>query len=181
MLKNGIYEQVVNNKIKTELLKADDKFIEQTDIDEEEASKILSQYISSVIENKLDNIKERNGKIKKQIELTNKIIETLSSNSADEFNELAVDEGAQQLLAVLEKKNNILAFRNSGKTTRPETSLAQSSLFTGAKHEPSLFSEFKKEILSCDRIDMLVSFIKWSGLRLIIEELREFTQNVQQL
>ena len=95
MLKNGIYEQVVNNKIKTELLKADDKFIEQTDIDEEEASKILSQYISSVIENKLDNIKERNGKIKKQIELTNKIIETLSSNSADEFNELAVDEGAQ--------------------------------------------------------------------------------------
>ena len=177
MLKNGIYEQVVNNKIKTELLKADDKFIEQTDIDEEEASKILSQYISSVIENKLDNIKERNGKIKKQIELTNKIIETLSSNSADEFNELAVDEGAQQLLAVLEKKNNILAFRNSGKTTRPETSLAQSSLFTGAKHEPSLFSEFKKEILSCDRIDMLVSFIKWSGLRLIIEELREFTQN----
>ena len=149
MLKNGIYEQVVNNKIKTELLKADDKFIEQTDIDEEEASKILSQYISSVIENKLDNIKERNGKIKKQIELTNKIIETLSSNSADEFNELAVDEGAQQLLAVLEKKNNILAFRNSGKTTRPETSLAQSSLFTGAKHEPSLFSEFKKEILSC--------------------------------
>ena len=43
--------------------------------------------------------------------------------------------------------------------------------------EPNMLSELNKEILSCDSIDLLVSFVKWSGIRCLIESLEEAALN----
>ncbi|KZL88625.1 type III restriction enzyme, res subunit [Clostridium magnum DSM 2767] len=111
-----------------------------------------------------------------QIKACNELIKSLSK-LADEKNiaGLKIDEEGEILTALYSKINSIKAIKET-KAVRPVTSLSQSSLFTGSKQEPDMMSEIKKEILCCDSIDMLVSFIKWSGLRCIIEELREFTE-----
>ena len=174
-LRDGIYEQVINKLINSQI-EGDDRLAKFDPIDREEAAKVLSKYISEAIEKGLSNIKDNGGDINAQIELINAIIDAIVFQTRENwFDEFSVDKRAELLLALLDRKNNIHALDEKAQIIRPFTSIAQSSLFTGAVHEPSMFTELKREILSCDRIDMLVSFIKWSGLRLIIEELKQFT------
>lgn len=178
MLKDGLYEQVINNKLDTELAECTDKLSTTASIDKAEASKVLSKYLTEVVEKGLDNIIDNGGDISSQVELVNKIVSVIKDETREsDFSEMSVAERAEQLLSLFDKKNSLLALNENANIVRPETSIAQSSLFTGAIHEPQMYTELKKEIVSCNRIDMLVSFIKWSGLRLIMDELTTFTKN----
>jgi HKD family nuclease len=58
---------------------------------------------------------------------------------------------------------------------RPDTPLALGSLLAGTRLDPSLFSQLRKELASADRVDVLCSFIKWSGVRILDGDLRAFT------
>lgn len=177
MLHDGLYEQIINKGLETEL-SVTDKLSTTAPIDSAEASKVLAKYIAEVVEKGLDNVADKGGDVNSQVALANRIISTIiNETKEDGLDEMTVAERAEQLLALFDRKNNILALDEKAAIIRPETSIAQSSLFTGAIHEPQMFTELKKEIVSCNRIDMLVSFIKWSGLRLIMDELTTFTQN----
>ena len=176
MLHDGLYEQVISKELDSELASTD-KLSQTAPIDSAEASKILSKYVAEIVEKGLENVKDNGGDLSSQVELVNRIVSTIKSETHEpEFDSQSVAQRAEQLLALMDKQNNILAVNEKAEIVRPETSIAMSSLFTGAVHEPQMYTELKKEIVSCNRIDMLVSFIKWSGLRLIMSELLEFTQ-----
>ena len=179
MLHPGLYEQVINNALTGELAEIPEARKSVAPIDKAEASKVLAQYLADVVQKGLDNVLDNGGDISAQIGLTNQIVDLIQHTTKEaDFAALGVDRRAEQLLALLRETDPRLAVgKTAADIERPETSIAQSSLFTGAVHEPQMFTELKKEIVSADRIDMLVSFIKWSGLRLIMDELREFTQN----
>ena len=129
-----------------------------------------------MVEQGLNNLKDNGGDLSGQVALINRIIsDIVQETRADVFDTLSVTQRAEQLLALYERENSLFALDERHRIIRPETSIARSSLFTGAAHEPQMYTELKKEIVSCDRIDMLVSFIKWSGLRLIMDELTAMT------
>lgn len=177
MLHDGLYEQIISKALDQELT-GSDKLIDAAPIDGAEAARVLSKYVAEIVEIGLQNVKDNGGDIASQVELVNRIVATIEAETHEEsFDAMSVAERAEQLLALFDKQNSIFALNEKAKIVRPETSIAQSSLFTGAVHEPQMYTELKKEIVSADRIDMLVSFIKWSGLRLIIEELETFTKN----
>ncbi|MDU2265806.1 DUF3427 domain-containing protein [Clostridium celatum] len=182
-MKEGIYEQVINKEILEQLNKLEQEnfIIDKDKIDKEEAKVILSQYISRVIRKSLNYIrdkeKEDSEKLIKQIEACNNIINILSEVSNEEdIKKYEIDKNGEMLNALYSKVNNKRALTKK-QAIRPVTPLSQSSLFTGSGQEPNMLGELNKEILSCDSIDLLVSFVKWSGIRCIIESLREATQS----
>ncbi|MBQ3335306.1 MAG: DUF3427 domain-containing protein [Eubacteriaceae bacterium] len=175
-MQSGIYEKVINRSVSAALVALDKARIHKAPFDKAEAADILSQYLAQVLKNELMLIEEKGGDAKAQIRLVNRLVAVLEEGSQSEG--LDVTTEGETLLALLDAKDPLLALGKQAKDMpRPETSLALSSLFTGSAHEPQMYSELKKEIASADRVDMLVSFIKWSGLRLIIDDLDKFTRN----
>ena len=55
---------------------------------------------------------------------------------------------------------------------RPLTPLRDTVLMTNGRDQPSLLKELQAEIESADRIDLILAFIRWTGIRDLIEPLR---------
>lgn len=184
MTQTGLYEQLINKLVSSKLntLDRNTYYIKETPIDRSEASRVLSQYLIEVIQLALNLVSSEN-RIEKQIELSNNIIRLLRDElNEEEFEEDIIETEAKILTAIINKVDSgISDFEKHLKEITPYTRLSQSELFTGNNAGISLESEIKKEILSSDRICFLVSFIKWTGIRIFERELIEFTERGGQL
>lgn len=172
-LKEGIYEQVISNKIHEEIKNRENEInIHKEEIEKEEAKIVLSKYLQEVTKKSLNLMKNKD--LNKQIELCNQIINYLSTQVEDEeIKENNIHKNGEILLSIEEKLNKSKIKNNN---IRPITPISQSYLFTNSNNEPDLINELKREIASSDSIDILVSFIRWSGLRLIKDKLIEHTK-----
>lgn len=157
-MKNGLYEVLMTNDIDKKLNK---KNYETRKVDQSEIAKVVSLDQQKVLRKKLKTLSKD-----EQIEFI-KELNVFLDMELYEYNE----ESMVELLSVHEdgkKKKELDIYR-------PKTSISTSTLFTGVSG-PSLESELKREIRTSDKIDFLVSFIKFSGLRLIYDDLVEYTK-----
>jgi len=178
-MQQGLYEQLITKLIssKLESISKDQFFVKEVIVEKNEAAKVLSHYVSEVINSALGLITGENV-IEHQIEIANKIIRLLREELNDEeFDDDLITVNGRILNAVFSKVDSPFSdFDKHLKEITPYTRLSQSELFTGSNVGISLESELKKEILSSDKIYFLVSFIKWSGIRIFQKELEEFTK-----
>ena len=149
MLKPGLYEQVINQQLTSERSSIPEARKAIAPNDKTKASKVLAQYLMDVVQRGLDNVVDNGGDISAQIALTNQIVDLIQTTTKEaDFASMGVAQRAEQLLALLRENDpRLLAGKTAADMERPETSVAQSSLFTGAIHEPQMFSELKRNQL----------------------------------
>ncbi|MCC6485749.1 MAG: DUF3427 domain-containing protein [Armatimonadetes bacterium] len=164
-LKEGLYEQVVTLALAGEL-EALNPLLEAQCMELEvgDSHQVLAQHLKHAIGQALQIAAEGAGKkLDAQIALCNQIIGLLQGA---EGNDLA--RPARKLLEIKRQKGP--------QRLRPDTPLTTACLLTGTRLDPSLLSQLSKELESADRLDILCSFIKWSGIRTMENELVRFTE-----
>jgi superfamily II DNA or RNA helicase len=184
MLQQGLYEKLIDKLISSKINAIDKNtfYIKESLIDRAEAARVLSQHLTEIIKIALSQI-SGDESLEDQIKLSNKIILLLKSELQEEsFEEDIISTEGKILSAIFSKVDARFSdFEKYLKEITPYTRLSQSELFTGNNAGISLESEIKKEILSSDKIHFLVSFIKWTGIRIFERELQEFTDRGGQL
>lgn len=164
MLKPGLYELLLNEALR-HAVDESGLLPEIEPVDRPELARVLAAYIARLAEDRLAGLRAASDP-SEALAFANRVVGEICRHDADQSDYLIPND---DLLLSLRRSNVIPMIR-------PQISAAKSSLFTGARDEPQLYDEFKKELASCDRVDMLVSFIRWSGLRLILDDLRRFTE-----
>ena len=177
---SGIYEEIVTRLVKNKIeqLEPDKFYIKEVPIDKAEASEMLTLRISQTIKYALNTLKGDNI-LEQQIEIANKIIHFLRDEiKREDFNQDIIATEGKILKAVFEKVDAHFSDLDLHlKEITPYTRLSHSELFTGGNSDTTLESELRKEILSSNRIDLLVSFIKWKGIIILENALRKFTES----
>ena len=182
-LRDGLYEKVVSQRLE-KLLKqasAENKIWYKLcdDMDPQNAVQYLADYVRHLVQICLKDLadKDDNALLQQELALTNGLVDTLTKH----LPELGTDNQIDLPNFLLLELQNRLNHLQETQRPRPQTSLSHSFLFTNSHKDVSLVTELQREIASSDRIDFLVSFIKFSGLTLILPYLRTFTQAGGQL
>ena len=126
MLHHGLYEQVINNALTSELAEIPEARKAIAPIDKAEASKVLAQYLADVVQKGLDNVLDNGGDLSAQIALTNQIVSLIQNTTKEaDFAALGVDQRAEQLLALLRDTDPRLAVgKTAADLSRPESAIA---------------------------------------------------------
>jgi superfamily II DNA or RNA helicase/HKD family nuclease len=166
----GLYEQVVTEALAK--LLGDGAHLRE--LDPGAAPRVLARLVQDAVVRVLGGVKGEDA-LARQVELTNALLETLHRDAptAVILPDDAVAAPARELTAVLRAAPGLARARVP---ERPRLPLRASDLLVNGPRDLRIGSEIPRELASADRVDVLVSFLKWSGLRLVLEPLRRLVE-----
>ena len=167
MLKQGIYEHIINQETDRKMQEAEQSGLVcvQQPIDGAESPQILANYLANAIRQKLEDTEEQQDRVN----LINRIM-----IDAGLLDDKQIVKPADLLAEVITMQQSALQNQSNTQTIRPISGFRVSNLFTGGSSTLSLGEEIRREIASADEICFIVSFLKVSGVRILLDDLKKF-------
>lgn len=154
MLEAGLYDELVTEALAAQLTAE----AQTAPVDDADAPYRLAEHIARLLHHEFPGLDAREAH-----QLTRRVLELAGQPEATPVDPLRALHGIGRPSATGQIVHPV----------RPDIPLGQHDLLVNARGEPQLANELKKEIASADRVDLIVAFVRWYGVRLVIDELTE--------
>lgn len=168
----GLYEALVTRDVAAAVAAL--RAAHVGELDKEAASEVLAKHLHDLVRKALRN-SHGDDALAEQLRLANRIVEQLGDGSPD----AGIDQGdlveppPKMLYAVRDGASERLG---ANEIVRPSLPLRLSDLIVNGPRDLRLGTEIRRELPSADRVDILVAFLKFTGLRVVRHELESFAR-----
>jgi superfamily II DNA or RNA helicase/HKD family nuclease len=160
----GLYERLLTESLRRDLDAVPDTFaVAERPLDVGDAADRIALHVGRLVERAVLDLPESQ-RVTQGVELARRVLARLGA--------VADGEEPAQPASVLQA---ILAHRPDGSVTplaAPLIPLLDTTLLTNAPGEPTLWSQLISEIASADAIDVVMAFVRRSGIRPLLDVLR---------
>ncbi len=178
-LEPGLYEALVTRALDDELARLVASRVEADlrDLRNAEATDRLSRHMAAVVARAIDALPEED-RAQAGAKLVEKLIDHLGelSSAIDRDVDTPLDP-ARVLAAILRRKPD----GSPDVLEAPLTPLLDTTLLTNARGEPNLGHEVRAEIHSANSIDVVMAFVRLSGINPMLEALRRHCREGKRL
>jgi len=174
----GLYEELITEALETGLVEVGERLrSRRRPLHEAEAADRISLHLARVVKQAITCLKDKE-RVSEGIRLARRILKLIDK---------ALPEAAAHADALQQRPTRpgdlleaILALRPDGTPETipsPLTPLLDTTLLTNAPHEPRVGHQILTEIHSADRIDIVMAFIRRSGIRPMLPALQRHREN----
>ena len=174
-LPRGLYEELITEALEARLQQVGAQLhTRRRPLHEAEAADRISLHLARVVRHALDCLKDAD-RVAEGIALARKIVDLVE----DGLPEADTQAREQRPVTSGDLLDALLALQPDGPPETipsPLTPLLDTTLLTNAPHEPRVGHQILTEIHSADRIDIVMAFIRRSGIRPMMAALKKHTE-----
>lgn len=165
-LRPGLYEQLITDELRERLSELAGRFPTQERLlNSADASDRIAWHVSRQVERALLDVSD-DQRVEVGVRVARALLRQLGELTNADPEALPADPGSV-LHAILQRHPD----GSAAKLDLPLIPLLDTTLLTNARGEPTLWSQLRSEIDSADEIDLVMAFIRQSGIRPLLDVL----------
>jgi superfamily II DNA or RNA helicase len=175
-LRPGLRDELVTRATERALRDVSDGRVERAPLEPAEAPERLGRHLAAVARRLLTRMSESAMSAHEQAAVVNRAIELLAASETADDDTLVVPPDLMTGI-----RAEAMGLGTAYLPPAPVIPLSANELLVNGHGQPAIGQQLRSELPSADRVDFLVSFVRWTGLRTLLDELRRVTERGGQL